>query len=131
MLWEEKRAISVLSAQNKKAQPLQRQKVALLKKLVAGVGFEPVKGHGDKNAQAIQNRAKSKQFNTLEQEPSPTSEQSCALSIHPQNESTHSKRVPGEYQNLCADLAEVIEAWDNLPSEVKGQILALIKIAKE
>jgi hypothetical protein len=41
----------------------------------------------------------------------------------------HPKRVPEEYQ-FPADLAEVVDAWPDLPEQVKAKILAKVRASR-
>ena len=64
----------------------------------------------------------------MAQKQKPTvSEQNNAYSIHPNG-------VPGVYQNgspIPDDLAQVVDAWDNLPKPVKAGILAMVREARK
>ena len=135
MLWEEKRAISVLSAQNKKAQPLQRQKVALLKKLVAGVGFEP---QGSRSTQPDTSQTKGRQIQVISSHSNELRDttgedfgQKHDTSGQASDSPKHKKCAISVQcpEHLPEDLVLVMNAWEDLPDSVRGNILKMVQEA--
>ena len=81
------------------------------------------------DAESAQKPSKSKHSKTLPNTASFSSEQKPALSEHPQDKSAQPKCATCVQQNwptLPNDLAQVVEAWDRLPKEIKAGILAMV-----
>ena len=104
--------------------------------MVEAAGIEPVSEYSSAtNTSATeppQIPAKSMQDNALLDLPAPALEQKPTLSAHSQDKSGHSKCVISVSQNpskISDDLAQVVNAWDNLPDPVKASILALVDTA--
>ena len=101
------------------------------KKLVAGVGFEPSKNHGEKHTQPIQNLANSKHDSALPSGVNQAAEHNRALTVHRNDTTERPECVPDVYQNFPEDLAQIVEAWANLPEQDQASILAIVRKAGE
>ena len=93
--------------------------------LAPALGLEPRSRVLHNHAETQQNPAKSGQSSALEKSPGTGGEQNSALSQQNPSTSTHQKCVPNVHQN--PDLDQVVAAWDDLPDQIKAQILELVK----
>ena len=83
--------------------------------------------------ETAQIRAISAHGNKLQDRVSGSPKQNPAFPEHNKGISTQQKCVPGVYQNtpIPDDLAQVVDAWDNLPKPVKAGILAMVREAQK
>ena len=93
--------------------------------LAPALGLEPRSDVLHNDAESQQNDAKSGQSSALEKSPDTVGEQNSALSQQNPSTSTHEKCVPSVSKN--PDLDQVVVAWDDLPDQIKAQILELVK----
>ena len=105
-----------------------------LSKLAPAVGLEPQFPESPSGTKSTQNCAKSIQNKTLSTSPQTAQKQKSTVSEQNNAYSIHPKGVPGVYQNgppIPDDLAQVVDAWDNLPKPVKAGILAMVREARK
>jgi hypothetical protein len=96
-------------------------------KMVEGAEIEPHSDLEHNPAETRQNPAKSGQSSAFEKSPGTGGEQNSALSQQNPSISTHEKCVPSVSKN--PELDQVVAAWDDLPDQIKAQILELVKIS--
>ena len=88
-------------------------------------GIEPATEGSQNKVGTTQNDANAVQFSALAKSPDTVGEQNSALSQQNPSTSTHEKCVPSVSKN--PDLDQVVAAWDDLPDQIKAQILELVK----
>ncbi len=88
-------------------------------------GIEPRSHVLHNDAETRQTPAKSEQSSALEKSPDTVDQQNPALSQQNPSTSTHQECVPSVSKN--PDLDQVVAAWDDLPDQIKAQILELVK----
>ena len=88
-------------------------------------GIEPRSHVLHNDAESQQNDAKSRQSSALAKSHDTVGEQNSALSPQNPSTSTPEKCVPSVSKNPDPD--QVVVAWDDLPEQIKAQLLELVK----
>jgi hypothetical protein len=94
---------------------------------VEAAGIEPVEVKSANTTSTPHHTAKPLQNNTLATPPTSTDSQNTTPSIQDDNILQQPKCVPGVYQNITADLAKVVSAWDELSEDAKQRIVEIIE----
>ena len=96
--------------------------------MVEAAGVEPASDDSQDRAESQQNSANSKQFSMLAVTPHAADEQKFALPQQSASTSAHEKCVPSVHQDR--DIADVVEAWSDLPDEVKARIVEIVRASR-
>ena len=95
--------------------------------MVEAAGIEPTEVTSADTTPAPHPTTKPLQNNTLATPPTSAHSQKATSSQQGDNRFQQPKCVPGVYQNIPADLAKVISAWDELSDNSKRRIVEIVE----